>query len=425
MKHARRGSFPALVFAVAAALVASGCSSAANSGDQITLTVATFGDFGYAPLFQQYEKDHPNVHVVNRVADFDAHNKQLVTELATGHGAADVEAIDEQYIPQFRQSADKFVNLADYGAASLKSQWVDWKWEQGVTDGGKQVLGLGTDMGGLAMCYRPDAFAKAGLPTSRTEVAALWPTWEAFATVADRFTSANTGVKFADSAGTIYTAILNQAPENYFSKADDSFIADRNPNLRRAFNIAASIGAKGETAKVTTYTQEWNVAIKQGSFATIACPAWLLQQIREAGGPENSGKWDVTAVPGNSGNNGGSFLTVPKQSAHPKEAYDLAAWLTAPAQEKQLFLSAGLLPSEPSVYHDPQVLNKTDPYFSNAPTGQIYASSADSLTPNYRGLKDAVVRPEFGRALGRVEGGQQNADQAWADAVKSALDAIK
>ncbi|MTD55844.1 ABC transporter substrate-binding protein [Amycolatopsis pithecellobii] len=425
MKRARGLSLPVLL-AATVALTISGCTSSATNADgQINLTVATFGDFGYEPLIAQYERDHPNIHIENKVADFDTHNKQLVTELASGHGAADVEAIDEQYIPQFRQSADKFVNLADYGALNLKSQWVDWKWQQGVLDGGKQVLGLGTDMGGLAMCYRPELFAKAGLPTDRDQVAALWPTWEQFANVADRFTKANPGAKFADSAGTIYTAILNQAPENYFSQKDDSFIADRNPALRRAFDIAASIGAKGQTAQVTTYTQEWNVAIKQGTFATIACPAWLLQQIREAGGDANAGKWDITAVPGNSGNNGGSFLTVPKQSSHPKEAYELAAWLTAPQQQKQLFLSAGILPSEPAAYHDPQVLGKTDAYFHDAPIGQIFARSADNLTPNYRGTRDADVRPEFGRALGRVESGKQNTDQAWSQAVQSALAAIK
>jgi len=417
--------FPALVLLAAAALGLAGCGPMGDSGDHVTLTVATFGDFGYAPLFQQYEAEHPNIRITSRIADSDAHNRQLVSELAGGRGAADIEAIDEQYLPRFRQSADKFVNLADYGALGLKSQWVGWKWQQGVTDGGKRVLGLGTDMGGLAMCYRPDLFSTAGLPTNRTEVASLWPTWEDFATVADRFTRGNTGARFADSAGTIYTAIVNQAPENYFSRIDDSFIADRNPDLRRAFTIAGSIGAKGQTAQVTTSTQEWNVAIKQGTFATIACPAWLLSRIREAGGDANAGKWDVTTVPGTGGNNGGSFLTVPKQSAHPREAYELAAWLTAPAQQKQLFSSSGLLPSEPSVYHDPQVLNKTDPYFSGAPTGQIFAGSADGLTPGYRGLKDTTVRPEFGRALGRVETGKQNVDQAWAQAVESALAALR
>ena len=79
-------------------------------------------------------------------------------------------------------------------------------------------------------------------------------------------------MKFADSAGTVYTAMLNQSPENYFSAADDSFIGDRNPSVRTAFSLAGGIAAKGQTAAATTFTQAWNVAIKQGCFATVACP---------------------------------------------------------------------------------------------------------------------------------------------------------
>lgn len=130
-------------------------------------------------------------------------------------------------------------------------------------------------------------------------------------------------------------------------------------------------------------------------------------------------------MPGASGNQGGSFLTVPKQSEHPQQAYDLARWLTAPEQQKKLFLSDGILPSEPAVYKDPQVVAHTDPYFDDAPTGKIFAASADSLRPNYRGLHDADVRPEFGRALGRIEDRTENVDQAWADAVQQAQAALK
>ncbi|MBB5158633.1 cellobiose transport system substrate-binding protein [Saccharopolyspora phatthalungensis] len=389
------------------------------------IKVATFGEFGYEPLFAEYEAQHPNIHLEAQVSDFEAHHKGLATALAGGHGAADVVAVEEQYMPQFMQSKDKFVNLADFGAQDLKSQWSDWKWAQGVSKDGSFVLGLGTDMGGLATCYRRDLFARAGLPTDRAEVARLWPTWEDYARVADRFSAAVPDVKFADSAGSIYTAILNQSEENFFAKADDSFIADHNPNLRRAFDIAGGIAAKGQTARVTTYTQAWNVAVKQGTFATMNCPAWMLEQIRSAGGDANAGKWDVTTVPGNSGSQGGSFLTVPKQGAHPREAYDVAKWLTAPEQQKRIFLQSGSLPSAPAAYKDPAVIGKTDPYFSNAPVGQIYATSADTLRPNYRGTKDSVVRPKFGQALGRVEEGKQTVDQAWAEAVQQARDALK
>ncbi|WP_439383637.1 ABC transporter substrate-binding protein [Amycolatopsis lexingtonensis] len=408
--------------AVAALTLLAACSPA-DSGDRTKLTIATFGEFGYAPLIAEYEKLHPDITVQNRVTDFDTHHKGLATQLATGRGAADVVAIEEQYIPQYRRAKDKFADLASFGARDLQQQWAPWKWAQG-TDG-DFVLGLGTDMGSLALCYRRDLFLAAGLPTDRDEVAKLIPDWPAYAAAADRFTQKTPGVKFADSAGTVYTAMLNQSPENYFSQRDDSFIADTNPSVRTAFELSGGIAAKGQTAAATTFTQAWNVAIKQGSFATVACPAWMLSQIKEAGGDANKGKWDVTTVPGKSGNQGGSFLTVPKQGTHQKEAYELARWLTAPEQQKKLFLSDGILPSEPSVYEDPQVIAHTDPYFGDAPTGRIFAASADQLRPNYRGLHDADVRPEFGRALGRIEDKTQTVDQAWAQAVQQARALLK
>jgi cellobiose transport system substrate-binding protein len=410
--------------AAAAALVMLAACSPSDAGGKTKLTIATFGEFGYAPLIAEYEELHPDITVQNRVTDFDTHHKGLATQLSTGHGAADVVAIEEQYIPQYRKAKDKFVDLASYGARDLEKQWAPWKWAQG-TDGGF-VVGLGTDMGSLALCYRRDLFQAAGLPTGRDEVAKLMPDWNAYAATAEKFTRQTPGVKFADSAGTVYTAMLNQSPENYFAQRDDAFIGDRNPSVRNAFFLSGDIALKGQTAGATTFTQAWNVAIKQGSFATVACPAWMLSQIKEAGGDANKGKWDVTTVPGSSGNQGGSFLTVPKQGEHPKEAYELARWLTAPEQQKKLFLSDGILPSEPAVYEDPQVIAHTDPYFGDAPTGRIFAASADKLRPNHRGLRDADVRPEFGRALGRIEDKtDRSVDQAWAEAVQQAQAALK
>ncbi|WP_410604712.1 ABC transporter substrate-binding protein [Amycolatopsis sp. lyj-90] len=405
--------------AIALLIVATGACGPA-SDENIELSIATFGDFGYDSLLSEYESTHPGIKIETRVAEFEAHHKSAATQLAAGRGAADILAIEEQYMPQFRQSTDKFVDLSTLGAADLRSRWPQWKWEQGLANGGKVVLGLGTDMGSLAMCFRKDYFAQAGLPTDRDVVSRLWPTWEDYAKIADQYSSRLPASKFVDSAGGVYTAILNQSPENYFSAADDSFIADKNTALRRAFTIAAEIGAKGQTARVTPFTQPWNVAIKQGGFATIACPAWMLTQVKEAGGQENAGKWDVAAVPGGGGNNGGSFLTVPAQGAHQKEAYELAKWLTDPTQEVRVFTESNILPSEPAAYRSPEVLGKVDAYFSGAPIGRIYAASADNLKPNYRGLKDGAVRPAFGTALGRVESGKQSVDAAWDQAVTEA-----
>ncbi|MGO1056344.1 extracellular solute-binding protein [Crossiella sp. CA198] len=411
----------------AAAVLATGVAACGGSADdgKIKITVGTFSDFGYEDLFAEYEKTHPNIKLEARKLEFDAHHSQLATQLAGGRGAADVVAIEEGWLAQFRTSKDKFVNLADLGAKDLKDQWVSWKWSQGILEDGNFVLGLGTDMGSLALCYRKDLFAAAGLPTERGEVAKLWPTWEEYAKVADRFKEKTPNVKFAGSAENIFTAKLYQSEEGYFAKADDSFIADTNPKVKEAFLLAGGMGAKGQTAGIKPFTPEWTIALKQGSFATETCAAWALAQIKAGAGEGAADKWDVTSVPGGSGNWGGSFLTVPKQGKNTKDAYEVAKYLTAPAQQKKIFAKTGNLPSEPAVYKDPEVLNKVDAFYNDAPVGQIFAAAADSLKPNYRGTRDSKVRPRFNEALARIEQGKSTPDTAFGEAVTQSRNEVK
>jgi cellobiose transport system substrate-binding protein len=64
-------------------------------------------------------------------------------------------------------------------------------------------------------------------------------------------------------------------------------------------------------------------------------------------------------------------------------------------------------------------------YFNSAPVGKIFATSAESLKPTYRGTKDSKVGPVFATALTRVEQGKQSAADAWTQALKEATDAAK
>jgi cellobiose transport system substrate-binding protein len=144
----------------------------------------------------------------------------------------------------------------------------------------------------------------------------------------------------------------------------------------------------------------------------------MIGLIKDAVGPGGANTWDVARVPGEGGNWGGSFLTVPKQGKHQKEAYELAKFLTSPDAEKKIFEETGNLPSQPALLKDPAVLALKQPFFNNAPTGEIFAKSAESLKPNYRGVRDGEARPAFTRALLRVEQGKQEPAAAFDEAVK-------
>lgn len=137
-----------------------GSDSAGGDGGKVALTVNLFGNFGYQELYKQYEASHPNVTITERGTGSDLSNytPALTKNLAAGSGAGDVVALEEGIMIQFKQQAQRFVDLGQYGGNDDKANFLPWKFEGGQTADGKKLIGLGTDVGSMGMCYRRDLF---------------------------------------------------------------------------------------------------------------------------------------------------------------------------------------------------------------------------------------------------------------------------
>jgi cellobiose transport system substrate-binding protein len=279
---------------------------------------------------------------------------------------------------------------------------------------GKQI-GLGTDVGGLAMCYRNDLFKKAGLPTDRDAVSKLWPTWDDFINVGKNYT-AKTGKKFVDSATNLMNPILSQQPQGYFDSSDQLQM-DGGPKL--AFDYSMKAVKAGISANLASMQPNWDQGFKKDQFAVIACPAWMLGHLQDTA-PEQKGKWDIAAIPGGGGNWGGSWWTIPAQGKNIDAAADFVKWMVQPEQQIEVFKTVGNLPSQPALYKDPAVLDYKKEYMNNAPTGQIYAATAENLKPQYLGKKNGPVRVAVENVITRVQQGGLKPDAAWPEAVKQA-----
>ncbi|GAA4061076.1 extracellular solute-binding protein [Nonomuraea soli] len=389
----------------------------AKPAEKITLTIGLFGDFGFKPLYEEFKKTHPNVEIVERVTQFNDHHNNLIKRLATNAGAADVEAVEVGYISTFTSQPAKFHNLKEFGLDKRQADYLEWKWAQGVSKDGSTIMGLGTDVGGLAMCYRKDLFEKAGLPTNRDEVAALWPTWEQYIETGKKFSAANVaGAKFVDSPGEIFRAMVNQAPTGLYD-ANDTIIVDSNPDVKKAWDLSNAISQNNLSAKLAAFSPPWNTGFAKGSFATIICPAWMTGFIQEQA-KDATGKWDIATVPGGSGNSGGSHLMLPKMGKHPKEAAELIDFLTSKENQAKVFKEEGTFPSIPALYDDPSIQSFTKPFFGDAPIGKIYSDAAKALKPQHLGPKEADVRTAIGNGLGRVEQGKQSPDESWAQVLE-------
>jgi cellobiose transport system substrate-binding protein len=414
--------------ALAATAACGGSSGAGTTADgKVELTVATFNEFGYEDLLKEYEAAHPDIKVVHRkTGKSDDHHQNLFTKIGAGSGLSDVEAVEEGWLAQVMAKSSQFNDLKKIGPADVKPErWLQWKSDSATTKDGA-LIGYGTDIGPLAMCYRKDLFEAAGLPSDPESVKALFATWDSYFAAGDQFKAKSGDKAWFDSAAQVFNAMVNQNKVGYYD-ADDKLVVDSNPAVKADWDQVTAAVAKGQSAKLVAFSNEWNTAFKNAAFATKTCPSWMLGVIEKQAGPENAGKWAVTAAfPEGGGNWGGSFLTVPKQSKHPKEAAELAAWLTAPEQQIKAFTSKGTFPSQVDALTSPALLDQTSAYFGGTKVGTLFAEQAKKVpAAQHKGPASGQIQDKvFNSALQAVEQGT-SVDDAWKQAVEGAQKAAK
>jgi cellobiose transport system substrate-binding protein len=414
MKKTTRKAIAAFLMLAIASTGLAGCTGQSN--EKITLTFGDWGDMGFKELFAEYTKLNPNITIVEKSSEYNKHHEGLLTALASGKGN-DINGVEGSWMPYFVQYPDKF---EDFGT-SKQGDYLDWRWNPAVAENGV-VLGLPTDVGGMAVAYRADLFEAAGLPSDPESVSALWATggWEDYLKVAKQYTDA-TGKKFADSTQSVFTGIVAQEPEQYYA-ADGSFVYETNSNVQKAWEISTDIAPYSGSAAV--FSPEWNAAITDGNAAAVLAPAWMLTMIK-AIAPKSEGLWNIATVPGGAGNWGGSWVTVSKSSKHAKEAKAFVEWLLAPEQQKTIFLTKGNFPSAVAALNDEAVTSYQDAYYQNAPVGQIYSSAVSSLKPAILGPKSASIGTSFQNATTSVAQKKKTADQAWQDALSEIAKNVK
>ncbi len=422
--------FARVLAGAAAVMMGMGAVTPAKAADAVTVTIDSFGDVILMSLVREYQDAHPGVTIQvkkNNLADLNGTG--LTTGCLTGK-TADITAIEVAYAGYWRTKPQCFTDLRTLkttdgkkSATEIKADYLSWRWSQGVATN-KLVFGIPTDVGGLQVAYRTDLFKKAGLPTDRVKVGKLWATWDGYIATGKKYmktiSAANKkkNVAFMDNAGAIYAAVVNQGTQKYYDEAGN-LVYKQNKQVKKAFDetikgLNANIGSK-----IGQFTSGWYTGLGTGTFATILAPAWMMEYIKSYAGA-TKGKWDIAAMPGGGGNQGGSLLTIPAAAKNKQAAWDFLQWYLAPDQQEKVFTRFGLFPSTPALYKKSSIKDFKDPFFSNAPVGAIYATGVQKLKPIPLGPKDQAIDNVIGAALSRVANKKQSAAKAWAQAMTEA-----
>jgi len=385
-----------------------------------------FGTFGFKEngLYDAYKKRCPNITVKEDVVEQSAdYWTRLKTRLASGSGLDDVQAIEIGFVADVVQNhAAQFVNWNEVPAGSkLKSEFYPWKWQQASDPDGKTTVGLGTDIGPEALCYRPDLLKSAGMTSDPQELASAWSTWDDFINFGKEY-KAKTGKAFVDSAASIFSTAVYQGKEAYNNSQGEPDV-ENSDGVQNAWSYATKAAQEGITAKLPQFSTSWNKAFSSGSFAALACPTWMMGYIQGQAGPAYSGKWAIAPVlPGGATNWGGSWLGVPTAAKNRAAAIKLVEWLSAKPQQVTMWASknqGGHFPSNSKAVADPAVSDAHSDYFSNAPVGQIFGQIANGMKIPPIGLYDTQIQNALTTQLTNVETKGTPPDQAFNDALDS------
>ncbi|MFD6662300.1 ABC transporter substrate-binding protein [Micromonospora chalcea] len=410
-----------LAIIATAALLLGGCGGSDGESDSKTFEFWSFANINQKADVDVYTKAHPDVRIKLTEVGSTTETAQALTAALAGGKVPDLVLIQADDLPKFMQSPDNFVDLTTLGANDIKGNYLDWVMAQSTTKDGK-IIGVPTDVGGLAVAYRTDLFKAAGLPTDREEVSKLWPTWDEFINVGKTYVQ-KTGKPFVDNTPTsVFFQAVNQGSQRYYS-ADRKLDYD-NEQVKAAFDVTLKAFDAGISAKQGSFSSGWTAAMKKGDYAVVCSPSWMLSQMK-TNAPETNGKWDIATIPGGSGNWGGSFLAIPKRAKNAKAAWNYISEMQSPKGQLDHFLLQGSLPTTPSVYTDPQLVGKTDPFFSNAPIGKIYTQSVVGIKPFYFGPQDGPIGTEFLNTLTSVEQGKVNPANAWNTALTNVKNAVR
>lgn len=381
-----------------------------------------FGSPGFDDAVKAFEEANPKIKVdIQNMGELKDFEPKLVQWLAAGSGAGDVVMLEEGTMLGYMENPDMFTDLQKLGATSLKDDFLPYKWSAGFTPDGKKLIGLGTDIGGLAMCYRNDLFQEAGLPTDREEVSSKITTWDDYVALGKQFTTSPAGAKakWLDSATSMMQPYIMQNSDTWFYDKENNFIGDSNPVVKSAWDLGLQMAADGLTGKLARWSTDWSAGFKNAGFATVPCPAWYTGVIKENAGDEAKGKWDIATIPGGSGNWGGSYLAIPEQSKVKDQAFELLKYLTGKEGELAEYAAVGAMPSNTKALADPAFADSTNEYFNNAPTGKIFGASVTALKPIYLGPKHQKLWENvYEPAMQAAEQGKASSEDSWKKATE-------
>ena len=331
----------------------------------------------------EWNQSHPTIYVnyVN-AGQGNANYTKLNTAIQAGTGLPDVVQIEYQHLPSYI-AINSLLDLTQYGANDVKSQFVPWTWSQ--VSQGSGVYAYPQDAGPMVMFCNNAILSKykISVPT----------TWDEFATAAAALHKADPTVylsNFTSDQGWFFGMLWQSGAKPFVVNGQNITINFTSPEVTRVVKLWDAMRKAGSLSPIDTYTNDWNTALGKGVIACWQAGAWGTYI--SSYGPDFKGKWQVYTLPqwtagGKvNGNYGGSTDAVMKATKNPKEAAAFAQWLNTDAKPTLELTNpdkAGLFPVTQGTLSNKQWSDITYDYWSGQAIHQTMATAAQQVDPGF------------------------------------------
>ncbi|MEK3719802.1 ABC transporter substrate-binding protein [Paenibacillus sp. FSL H8-0034] len=236
-------------------------------------------------------------------------------------------------------------DFADYNPSVIKTFTVDNK-----------LYGLPNFEQTPLLVYNKEMLQAEGLQPPKT--------WDDILKVSKHFFDKGTGIGIPGKQGSasvsIYTILNHSNDSNYFDKSGKLALATpANIETMEFWKKLAATSAKGST---TWWWDEVTKGLQFGQIPIGITQSGLLSQLEDKEKSKVAGKLGYAPLPYNKHEAG--LINVwswclPKDSKHPKEAFQLAAWLTSKTTEKKLSLkNSSHISLRQSLFNDSELVSK-------------------------------------------------------------------
>lgn len=383
---------------------------------EMKLKMGVFGDLESAYTAvknsDEFKAQFPKLTLEFQSSDFGGHHDRLVTQIAAGTGANDIEALEIGYIARFVKEGG-FTDLSKdpFKGKDAGKDLVKFGMSNATTVDGKLVA-LPVDIAPACFFYRKSVADKMGIKLDGIQ------NWDEYIQKAKQLTVDKNGDGKIDQYALtnpmdVAMIPLNGGKGDWFKGKDPLEPADR---FKAVLKLTRAIRDAKIDANFPSWSGEWINSFKEGIVVTMFSGAWLGGHFKNWMAPNTAGDWRIDYPPGKAyASYGGSYIGIPEQTKADIKpfAWEVVKFLcTNPKAQITTFKTTDAFPALTTVYKDPVMAEPVE-FYGGQKVRQIWADIGSKIPVQNVSEFDAIAVDIFNNAIKSVVDDKVPIDDAY------------